>query len=264
MPQGILLPHISDQDLRGEHLVLECTISISDKKIDTQILIDIGASGYAFISDSFTQTHDLPLIPLSTSISLETFDGRPVVSGNMTHKTIFDISIGMHYERMPLLVKRLGHYHIVLGIPSLRRHDPLVKFSANSLTFNSSFRTEHCLPSQAPRFSAIQRLVEGPPQTSQPLGTFTPIETLPCQPSLQPPAMNIQMISADAFQFLAKRPGMQIFSLSIFAIDKALNIKHSDIDIQIALDGNPAINLFTKLPPEYHGYADVFFSYRVG
>lgn len=66
------------------------------------------------------------------------------------------------------------------------------------------------------------------------------------------------MIGADAFQFLAKRPGMQIFSLSIFAIDKALNTKHSDIDIQIAVDGKPAINPLTKLPPEYQGYADVF------
>ncbi len=60
------------------------------------------------------------------------------------------------------------------------------------------------------------------------------------------------MIGADAFQFLGKRPGMQIFSFSIFAIDKALNTKHSDIDIQIALDGKPAINPFTKFPPEYH------------
>ncbi len=66
------------------------------------------------------------------------------------------------------------------------------------------------------------------------------------------------MIGADAFQFLAKRRGMQIFTLSIFAIDKALNTKHSDIDILIALDGKPAINPFIKLPPEYHGYADVF------
>ena len=155
LPQEILPPHISDQDLRGEHLVLERTILIRDKKISTQILIDTGASGYTFISDYFALTHDLSLTPLSISIALETFDRRPVVSGNMTHKTILDLSIGVHCERMPLLVTRLGHGPIVLGIPWLWRHDPLVKFLANSLTFNSSFCIEHCLPPQAPRFSAV-------------------------------------------------------------------------------------------------------------
>ena len=101
LPHNILPPHISDQDLRGKHLVLEWTILIKEKKISTQILIDIGVSGYVFISDSFAQTHDLPLIPLSTSVALETFDGRPIISGNMIYKTILDLSIRMHCECMP-------------------------------------------------------------------------------------------------------------------------------------------------------------------
>lgn len=66
------------------------------------------------------------------------------------------------------------------------------------------------------------------------------------------------MIGADAFQFLTKRPGMQIFSLNIFAIDKALIPKHSNSDIQIALEGKPSVDPLTKLLPEYHSYADVF------
>ncbi len=78
--QGSLFSHIADPDLRGEHLVLEYTISIRDKNICIQILIDIGASGYAFISASFVQTNDLSLTLLSTFISLKTFDGRLVVS----------------------------------------------------------------------------------------------------------------------------------------------------------------------------------------
>ena len=115
LPQGILPPHISDEDLKGEHLVLECTISIEDKKISAQILIDTEASGYALILDSFAQTHDLPSTPLSTSIALKTFDGRPVVSGNITHKTILDFSIRMHCKRMLLLVTYLGHYPYCFG-----------------------------------------------------------------------------------------------------------------------------------------------------
>ncbi len=59
-------------------------------------MIGVEAFGYEFISDSFTQTSDLLLTPLSTSIAPKIFDGRPVVSGNMTHKTILDLCIEMN------------------------------------------------------------------------------------------------------------------------------------------------------------------------
>ena len=58
LPQSSLLLHIANQDLREDHLGLECTILIKDKNFSTHILIDIGAFRYAFISDSFAQTHD--------------------------------------------------------------------------------------------------------------------------------------------------------------------------------------------------------------
>ena len=41
------------------------------------------------------------------------------------------------------------------------------------------------------------------------------------------------MIGAGAFQFLAKRPRVEIFTLSINAINQNIK-KHSDSDIQIA------------------------------
>ena len=50
------------------------------------------------------QIHNLPFTPLSAPIALETFDRRPVVSDNMTHKINLDISIGMHYKQIFLLV----------------------------------------------------------------------------------------------------------------------------------------------------------------
>lgn len=129
LAQSILSCHISNQKLKREHFVLKCTISIRDKKISTYILIDVAASRYGFISDFFSQTHDLPLIPLSTFISLKTFDRRPVVSGNITYKTIFDLSIEMNYKRMLLLIT------IVLRIPWLQKHDLPNKTFSKQLDF---------------------------------------------------------------------------------------------------------------------------------
>lgn len=65
------------------------------------------------------------------------------------------------------------------------------------------------------------------------------------------------MIGASAFQFLAKRPGVEIFTLSINAINHAVK-KHSDSDIEIALKGKTPVDLFSQLPPDYHSYVDVF------
>ena len=126
------------------------------------------------------------------------------------------------------------------------------------MTFNSSFYNKHCLPSQAPQFPAVQRLGEEPLPALQPLKLQASTETLPFQPSVQAPAIDIWMIGTDAFHFFTQRPGMQILSRSVFTTHKALNTKHSKSDIQIALDRKSTINPLTKLPPEYHDYADVF------
>ena len=185
----------------------------------------------------------------------------------MTHKTPLDISIGMHCERMPLLVTRLSHYPIVLGIPWLRRHDPSIKFSANSLVFDSSFSTEHRLSNTALRYAAVQGLPESaampkiPPTTLLPNPSPPPLLPPPLPPTPPLPSRsskpNIHMIGASAFQFLAKRPDVEIFTLSINAINHAVK-KHSDSDIQIARNGKIPVDLFSKLPPDYHFYADVF------
>lgn len=96
LPQKILPLYIFDHELRIEHLILKCSISIRDKSISTQISIDKGASEWAFISDPFSQTHHLSITLLSNSILLETFDGQLGISETMTDSTILDIFIGIH------------------------------------------------------------------------------------------------------------------------------------------------------------------------
>ena len=65
------------------------------------------------------------------------------------------------------------------------------------------------------------------------------------------------MIGVSVFQFLAKQPEVKIFTLSINAINHAVK-KYLDRDIEIALKSKNPVDLLTKLPPEYHSYADVF------
>lgn len=151
---------------------------------------------------------------------------------------------------MPLLIIQLGYYLIVLEISWLQRHDPYIKFSINSLVFNSSFCIDHYLPDTELCYTTIQGILE---TTIQPKA-FTPT-TIPdlLPPSLSTPLFsqgssakpNIYIIDASAFQILARQPGIKIFTLSINAINYAVK-KHTDSDIEIALKEKTSVDLFSK------------------
>lgn len=65
------------------------------------------------------------------------------------------------------------------------------------------------------------------------------------------------MIGASAFQFLTNWPEIEIFTPSINTINHGVK-KHLDSDIKIALKRKTSVSLFSKLPSEYHSYANVF------
>lgn len=146
----------------------------------------------------------------------------------------------------------------MLGIPWLRRHNSYIKFSVNSLVFNSSFCTNHYFPNTALRYTSIEEILDITAQSRIPTSTTIPDPLplpLPTPPPLPKP--NIHMIRASTFQFLAKRPEVEIFTLSINAINHAVK-KYSDRDIIITPKGKSPIDLLSKLPSEYHSYTDVF------
>ena len=108
---------IEEGSLDGNHLVVTCTLTDSTNKIRTHVLIDCGATGYAFIDENFTCHHQLPLHKLKTPHDLEVIDGCPISSGTITHMAKAQLTISNHYEQLPIFVTRLGYYPLVLGIP---------------------------------------------------------------------------------------------------------------------------------------------------
>ena len=52
------------ESLKGDHLVLSCTLFNSNDTINAYSMIDCDASGKAFIDFSFVQFHKIPLLPL--------------------------------------------------------------------------------------------------------------------------------------------------------------------------------------------------------
>ena len=124
---------------------MSLVVSIGTIRIKTYVLIDCGASGFAFVDSSFAHHHRIPLALIKNPRILELADGRPVSSGKLTHLARLNLDIASHSEPANLLVTSLGHYPIVLGIKWLQIHDVSIRWAMNSLTFNSPYCRQHCL-----------------------------------------------------------------------------------------------------------------------
>ncbi|KAH0611537.1 uncharacterized protein H6S33_010802 [Morchella sextelata] len=136
---------VSEDKMSEDSLVVTCSVSQNpDSFIPTYALIDTGASGYAFIDESFVRHNNLAMTPLRKSRQVDVMDGRPIQSGEITH--IVDVSLDIHGHReiASCFVTKLGHYPIVMGIPWMRRHDVTIRPKDNLLIFDSRNCCQHC------------------------------------------------------------------------------------------------------------------------
>jgi predicted aspartyl protease len=150
---------IEEGSMDGKHLVMTCDLSFKNKKIPTHALIDCGATGYAFVDQSFAMHHKLPLRPLTTPRVLEVIDGRKISSRDITHLMEVCLDIQGHREKLPMFVTKLGRYPIMLGILWLKQHNVVIRFTSNLVTFGS----QHCLAHCVDRAVTIRGTSEVPP-----------------------------------------------------------------------------------------------------
>src|SRR6266566_2610671 len=183
---------VKEEELDGNHLVLKAEVVCNEERISVSTLIDTGATGFAFIDEDFTGSHHLHLYKLKKPRHLEVIDGRPIQSGAITHLAYLEIEINEHKEKSPFFVTKLGHYPIVLGIPWMKYHDVAIRFSSNTVTFDSPRCKKECLST-----------------------TETPI-------SIGQKPKSIHQIGAAAFLRASKKPGTTTTALSLYEIKNAL------------------------------------------
>ena len=71
-------------------------VNFNDHSIKVSALLDSGASA-SFIDKDFAERHKLPLVTKKCPMSVEVIDGRPLISGDVTHETkALDIYIDQH------------------------------------------------------------------------------------------------------------------------------------------------------------------------
>jgi len=134
-----------ENGVEANDLAMACTIVDNNNEIRSHALIDLGATGYAFIDKAFAERHNFPLFELKEPQPLTVIDGRPVSSRAITHITKIRLSINNHHEMILAFVTTLGGYHLTLGILWLKYHHVKIDFASNSLTFESEYCLKNCV-----------------------------------------------------------------------------------------------------------------------
>ncbi len=89
-------------------------------------LVDSGATS-SFINQTFVAQHNIPVVKKSTVVPIEVIDGRTIAFGAITHKTTpLELCIGKHMEKIVLNIISTPHHPIILGMPWLEAHNPII------------------------------------------------------------------------------------------------------------------------------------------
>ena len=178
-------------------------------------MVDSGATGLSFIDSSFVQTYGLKLEQLKSPRELRVVDGRSSSAGAITHTATLVLDIQGHTETIKAFVTTLGHYSLILGKPWLALHNPLINWDDNIITFQSTRCTRGCLPRSS--YQLAVRGLKFVPRSSSPI----PAPQTTPSPILKTPQP--RRLGAAAFNTLASAPHVQVFSVSLYEVEKLLH-----------------------------------------
>jgi hypothetical protein len=100
-------------------------------------LVDSAATS-SFIDQTFVAQHNIPVVKKSTPIPIEVIDGRTIAFGVITHETTpLELFISKHTKKIVLNIISTPHHPIILGMPWLEAHNPIIDWRSRTLTFSA-------------------------------------------------------------------------------------------------------------------------------
>ena len=111
-------------------------------------MIDSGASTQ-FIDQDFVVKNNLPLTLKTKPETLIVVDGREAEK-QLTHTCTLELTVDQHLETLTFQVTKLAGWNMILGKTWLKRHNPVIDWAKNTVTFGSGYCQAHCLPTRSP------------------------------------------------------------------------------------------------------------------
>ena len=133
----------STHDLGSDDpITLPCTVN---ENHHATCMIDSGASSQ-FIDLDFALGLNPALDKKTTPEDLVLADRVRSKVGQITHTCTLKLMIDQHLETLTVHVTKLAGWNLIVGKPWLKRHNPTVNWTMNSVTFTSGFCHAQCLP----------------------------------------------------------------------------------------------------------------------
>jgi len=149
-------------------------------------MIDWGASSQ-FIDLDFALSLNLPLDLKRKPEDLVLADGVHSKVGQITHTCSLRLTIDQHMEDLTFHITKLAGWNMIVSKLWLRRHNPTIDWSKNSITFSSPHYHENCLP-VCPKIT----------------------------PATEPPRLKINLISRAAFHVAIKNPESRLYIMALY------------------------------------------------
>jgi len=112
----------------------------------TTALVDSGASEN-FIDKAYAEASGIAMQSKATPQRVLTVDRSEVAGGPVTHDAQVRLTFNHHEEEIWLHCITIGNAPIILGLPWLKLHDPVIGWKNQSVRFHSDHCAEKCLPS---------------------------------------------------------------------------------------------------------------------
>jgi len=203
------------------------------------------------------------MIKKSTLVPVEVIDGRTIASGAITHEiTPLELYIGKHTEKIVLNIISTPHHPIILGMPWLEAHNPIIDWRSRTLTFNAQWCTSQKPHAQKNTLSnpAKNPLVKNPKRVGTNFSFFKSVMSSPA-------VKNPQLVRTKPcpVKNLVKNPAQKTNPVQIF-INRAVPFYRAAKNLQVfAIHVNPTNNTNPpseptpiNLPEKYKDFVDVF------
>ena len=131
---------------QNDHIMVKVPLHGSRDTVKINAMIDSGVTE-DFIDPEVWNKHGIKMIKATNPREIYLADGKPSAIGPVTHMTKVFIDISSHKKWATFQVANLENHEVILRIPWLRKHIPMIDWKEKKITFNNEQCTIWCLNS---------------------------------------------------------------------------------------------------------------------